>query len=285
MSCEPTTCPGQITTPHTFTDVLLKIEHVSLTLGGNQILRDVDAEIKDIVRPGCTQGQVVGLLGPSGIGKTKLFDILSGTLEPTSGRVLVTAKATPVRLGMVGVVAQDYPLFEHRKVLSNLVIAGRQAGLSSDQARDKAMKLLDTFSLKNKVNFSPAELSGGQRQRVAIAQQLMCSENFLLMDEPFTGLDPVMKDQACSLITDLAAADELNTIIVVTHELSAAVMVADKLWLMGRDHDEKGEVIPGAKVVKTMCLIERGLAWQQNIGSLPAFAETVRELRELFPSL
>lgn len=274
-----------VATPYTVTDTLLEIEHVSLTLGGNVILRDVNAIIKDIVRPGFTQGQVVGLLGPSGIGKTKLFNILSGELEPTSGKVLVTSKATPVSIGMVGVVAQEYPLFEHRKVITNLIIAGKQAGLSSDAARDKAMKLLDAFSLKNKVNSSPAELSGGQRQRVAIAQQLMCSENFLLMDEPFTGLDPVMKDQACKLITDLAAADELNTIIVVTHELSAAVMVADTLWLMGRDRDDKGEIIPGARIVKTVDLIERGLAWQPNIGSLPAFADVTRELRELFPSL
>ena len=137
-------------TPYTLKDVILQIKNVSLTLGGNVILRDINATIRDIVRPGFTQGQVVGLLGPSGIGKTKLFDILSGTLEPTSGQVLVNAKSEPVKLGMVGVVAQNYPLFEHRKVLGNLLVAGKQAGLSEDAARDKAMKLLEVFSLTHK---------------------------------------------------------------------------------------------------------------------------------------
>jgi polar amino acid transport system ATP-binding protein/sulfate transport system ATP-binding protein len=274
-----------VPTPYELKDTILQIEHVSLDLGGTTILRDVNAEVKDIVRPGCTQGQVVGLLGPSGIGKTKLFDILSGTLKPTVGRVLMTAKAVPVKMGSVGVVAQDYPLFEHRKVIGNLMVAGRQAGLTEDQARAKAKKLLEVFMLKSKEDSYPASLSGGQRQRVAIAQQLMCSEHFLLMDEPFTGLDPIMKDQACKMITDLASADELNTILVVTHELSAAVMVADTLWMMGRDHDAKGDIIPGARVVSTIDLIAKGLAWQPNVASLPAFADVVRELRELFPSL
>ena len=109
--------------PYEFKETLLRAADVSLTLGGNRILRDVNLEIKNIVRPGLNQGQVVGLLGPSGIGKTRLFRILAGMDAPDTGSVLITAEGRPVERGMVGVVAQNYPLFAHRSVLGNLLVA------------------------------------------------------------------------------------------------------------------------------------------------------------------
>jgi ABC-type sugar transport system ATPase subunit len=91
---------------------LIKVENVSLILGGNQILKDVNAEIKDLIIPGQTIGQVVGFLGPSGIGKTKLFEVMAGLINPTSGQVLINGK--PVKVGDLGVVQQNYPLFNHQ---------------------------------------------------------------------------------------------------------------------------------------------------------------------------
>jgi NitT/TauT family transport system ATP-binding protein len=105
---------------------ILKAENVSVTKGGVQILRDVNLEIKDIVRPDKVAGQVVGLLGPSGIGKTSLFRIMAGLEPPDTGRVLIGEEGKPVQRGMVGVVAQHYPLFAHRTVLGNLTVAGRR---------------------------------------------------------------------------------------------------------------------------------------------------------------
>ena len=97
------------------------------------------------------------------------------------------------------------------------------------------MALLKEFELEDKFNLYPAQLSGGQRQRCAIIQQILCSEHFLLMDEPFSGLDLLMLEKTCELITKVADMDDLNTIIVVTHDVTAACSVADHLWLMGRD--------------------------------------------------
>src|SRR5689334_14366365 len=90
---------------------ILQVNGVSLTLGGRCILRDVNLEIRDIRRTGQTVGQVVGLLGPSGIGKTRLFRIMAGLDQPTSGTVLIGEDNSPVERGKMGVVAQDYPLF------------------------------------------------------------------------------------------------------------------------------------------------------------------------------
>ncbi len=264
---------------------ILKIDHVSLSYGDKVILRDVNAEIRDIVRDDCVQGQVVGFLGPSGIGKTQLFRIIAGLHQPTSGQILVNSTLTPVKAGMVGVVAQSYPLFENRTIFSNLMVAAKEREKSHEAAHEKVMTYLRRLNMEDCAQLYPAQISGGQRQRIAIAQQLLCSEHFLLMDEPFSGLDVVMEAKVCELINEIASLDELNTIIVVTHDVTAAASVADHLWLMGRDHDERGNVIPGARIQETYDLIERDLCWHPGITNSGPFLEFVREVKDRFSSL
>jgi polar amino acid transport system ATP-binding protein/sulfate transport system ATP-binding protein len=270
---------------HEYGPVILRVENVSLALGGNPILRDVDLTVRDLRRPGMVSGQVVGLLGPSGIGKTRLFRIVAGLDQPDKGRVLIGEKAVPVERGMVGVVAQNYPLFSHRTVIDNLAVAGRQAGLDRKAAQAKAESFLKRFHLEDRGRLYPVQLSGGQRQRVAIAQQFMCSEHFLLMDEPFSGLDPLAVDRVAELISEVAGMHELNTIVVVTHDIPAAIEVADTIVLLGRDRDEKGNVIPGARVQEVYNLIERGLAFRKGITTTPEFLELLREILARFPTL
>ena len=270
---------------HEYGATILKASDIWLTLGGNLILRDVDMEVRDIRRPGRATGQVVGLLGPSGIGKTRFFRILAGLDAPDRGQVLVGERQVPVERGMVGVVAQKYTVFQHRTVLSNLLVAGAQGGLSRTQARDKAMSFLKRFNLEPQAHRYPSQLSGGQQQRVAIAQQFMCSEHFLLMDEPFSGLDPIAVDRVAELIAEMATLHELNTIIVVTHDIAAAMEVSDTLWLMGRDRDEKGNVVPGARIQETYDLVERGLAWRKGVNTTPEFMDLLREILARFPGL
>jgi ABC-type nitrate/sulfonate/bicarbonate transport system ATPase subunit len=264
---------------------LLKIENVSLEYDGVPVLKDVSAEVRDIVVPGKVKGQVVGILGPSGCGKTSLFYIIAGLHKPTSGRVTVNGFDRPVRAGEVGVVAQSYPLFEHRSVLGNLMLGAMQKEHDAKTAREKVMALLREFELDDKFNLYPAQLSGGQRQRCAIIQQILCSEHFLLMDEPFSGLDLLMLERTCELICKVADMDDLNTIIVVTHDVTAACSVADHLWLMGRDRDGNGAPLSGSRIVKEYNLIERDLCWHPNIITTTKFTDFVREVKEEFRRL
>jgi polar amino acid transport system ATP-binding protein/sulfate transport system ATP-binding protein len=268
-----------------YEETLLKIQGLSHAYDGKPVLRDVNLEIKNLTRPDCIQGQVVALIGPSGMGKTTLFRLLAGLDKPQTGVILAGKEQKPVRRGTVGVVAQNYPLFAHRTVMGNLLVAGKQVGLKGAAAREKATDLLKRFGVDEQATKYPSQLSGGQRQRVAIAQQFMCSENFLLMDEPFSGLDVLAQEAVIRFIHEMAAHDELMTFILITHDITAALQIADTVWVLGRDRDASGNPIPGARIRATYNLVERGLAWRPNISAMPEFMQVRQEIRDLFPSL
>lgn len=270
-------------------ETLLKIDNVSQVFGENVVLREINAEVKNIVRtdrPDIKQGQVVCLLGPSGVGKTQLFRIMAGLSNPTSGSVLLGPEGRPVARGEVGVVFQNYPLFNHRTVLHNLMIAARKAGMKKKEAKERSIELLQRFNLAERANYFPAQLSGGQRQRVAIAQQIICSRYFLLMDEPYSGLDLLMKETVSELILQVSTMHEFNTIIVTTHNIADSLVIADTIWILGLERDlATGNFIPGARIRQEIDLVSQGLAWQPNIKALPQFRDTVFEIEQLFRDL
>jgi polar amino acid transport system ATP-binding protein/sulfate transport system ATP-binding protein len=272
-------------TPYQLAETLLKVDGVNLNLGGKQILRDLHLEVRDIKRPGMAYGQVVGLLGPSGMGKTRLFRILAGLDKPDSGTVLIGEEQEPVKRGWMGVVAQNYPLFQHRNVMGNLLLAGKLSGLNATQAEEKAKAILEQFELSDHHDKYPSQLSGGQRQRVSIAQQFMYEEEFLLMDEPFSGLDFNAITRVSNFIGNMVRGNDQRTVIIVTHDISAAMCVCDTLWLLGRDSDGQGGHIPGARIQKVYNLIDYDLAWHENVSSQPEFFHLLSEVRQEFSRL
>lgn len=259
---------------------LLTVEGLNLSYGDKVILRDVSLHVDNITRPGVSQGQVVALLGLSGSGKTQLFRCLAGLQEPTSGHVRLRSEKVPVKAGQVGVVQQAYPLLQHRTVWSNLMLTLHRHREKSDKMIAEADRLLKHFGVFEKKSSYPAELSGGQRQRVAIIQQLLCANHFLLMDEPFSGLDVMAKQRVFDTIRAVSTADEYNTLIFTTHDLEAAVALADEIWVIGA---EQGKL--GSTVIKRIDLAARGLAWTPNIDRHPLYFQTVLELKDLFATL
>ncbi len=265
-------------------EVLLSIKEVSLRLGEVQVLEKMSCEIRNRRRPNLTTGQVVGLLGPSGVGKTRLLRIIAG-LDTADGGEVRGLKGKVIKQGSVGVVFQNYPLLRHRTVASNLEIAGAAMGLSSAAAKLRRRELLERFGLADRGRFYPAQLSGGQRQRIAIAQQLMVPKHLLLMDEPFSGLDPVALVHLLKLINEVAHMDDLNTVVLVTHDTTSALIASDTLFLLGRARNEKGHLVGGANIQATYDLVERGLAWQPDIEAHPEFGALEREIRVRFKEL
>lgn len=261
---------------HTKQERLLSIEGLHLHYGPKVVLRDVNLHIDNIVRPGVQQGQCVALLGPSGVGKTQLFRCIAGLNLPTTGTIRLDAlEGKAPAAGDIGVVQQAYPLLNHRTVWSNLMLAAKRSQQTHDPV-DHATELMEHFGISDKRNAYPMELSGGQRQRVAIIQQLLAADNFLLMDEPFSGLDVASKSRVIETVKRVTTTHEHNTVIFTTHDLEAAVRLADEVWVLGREEGKEG-----ATVIERVDLISRGIAWHPDVDSHPLFFPTVKHLYDL----
>ncbi|WP_426492049.1 ATP-binding cassette domain-containing protein [Hymenobacter sp. 102] len=269
-------------TPYFYKSPVLTLDKVSLTLNGETILRDISAQVLDVCRPGMSQGQVVGFYGRSGMGKSVLCRLMAGLLPPSSGEVLVGEAQQPATPGAVGFVQQHYPLFNHRTLLDNLLVAAARRYPNPAEARRQAEEYLERFQLTPHRAKYPAHLSGGQRQRAAIAQQLLCSDHLILLDEPFSGLDVAMIDEVRKIILEVTTLDELNTVVIVSHDLATTTALSDRLWLLGQERDAAGQLLPGATISPQhqYNLAEMGLAWHENVEAEPEFVRFVEHLKE-----
>src|SRR5581483_296686 len=161
-----------------------------------------------------------------------------------------------------------------------------RAGMKKDEAKEKALRYLDEFNLVRQGMAWPVQLSGGQRQRVAILQQLMQDRHFIILDEPFSGLDPVNITNVINIINRIANEHTLNTFIIITHDVTSALTISDHVYLLGRERDAGGQPIPGSRVMKEYDLIAEGIAYHPDIEDLPRFAEIRKEIKLVeFPKL
>lgn len=261
-------------TTHTKEDVLLKVDKVNLEFPGKKVLRDVSFEIHDIRRPDVLQGQVVSLLGRSGIGKTQLFRIMAGLKHPTSGAVLINKEQQPVKAGDMGVVPQNYYLFEWRKVrkIFDLAVA-KNPFLKEGERKGVIDHYVDEFGLREHLDKYPMQLSGGQRQRVSIIQQLINGSNFLLLDEPFSGLDIISVRKVIEVLRKISISDEMKTLIIVSHDLASSLAISDCALILAKEEGKEG-----ATITHNIDLIARDLCWKENIKEEKAFQDLVAEI-------
>ena len=145
---------------------------------------------------------------------------------------------------------------------------------------EKAEPYLDDFDLREHLDQYPSQLSGGQKQRLAILSQVLCSSHFIILDEPFSGQDPVMKQKACETLIRVSRFDEFETLIIITHDIPNAVWVSDTLLLMGKEKDHNGKFKPGSTVFKPYSLADCGLAWQEeDVCRTKEFKDLVDEIQ------
>lgn len=269
-------------------EILLEAKGLSLSYGNKCILTDIHFSIRDIVRPGLQQGQVVSLVGRSGIGKTQLFRLLSGLQKPTAGSILIHERKPaelsggvievwrqrPVQPGDMGVIFQNYYQFGWRTVRQSLLLAARKnpglAGREEETIREYAAR----FDITDVLSHYPSQLSGGQQQRVSIIQQLLKGSDFLLLDEPFSGLDICVLDKVTELLQQVSLSDELKTLIIVSHDIATTVAISDTVFILGRAANGEGSTL-----VREIDLIERGLAWRNDLRRDPVFLETLDEIK------
>jgi len=182
--------------------------------------------------------QVVVVVGPSGSGKSTMLRCVNGLEHATRGNIYiegidVTHKATDINKvrEKVGMVFQSFNLFPHLTALKNVTLAPLKVkNMSTDQANETALALLDKVGLKDKSDAYPAHLSGGQQQRVAIARALAMGPDVMLFDEVTSALDPELVSEVLDTMKDLAL--EGMTMMVVTHEMGFAKEVGTRLIFM-----------------------------------------------------
>ena len=184
------------------------------------------------------RGEVVVIIGPSGSGKSTLLRSLNLMEIPTSGQILFRDQdmmAKKVDLDAcrqkIGMVFQHFNLFPHMTILKNMTIAPmRVLKVPEEEARERAMKLLERVGLADRANAYPDQLSGGQKQRVAIVRALCMNPDLMLFDEPTSALDPEMVGEVLEVMKELAG--EGMTMLVVTHEMGFAKEVGSRVIFM-----------------------------------------------------
>ena len=193
-------------------------------------------------------GEVMCLIGPSGSGKSTFLRCVNHLEKITAGRLYVdgdfvgyrekdgtlyeiSEKDASLQRQNIGMVFQSFNLFSHRTALENIIEAPIHIkGIKPEDAKTKAMQLLDQVGLAHKANAYPVQLSGGQQQRVAIARAVAMDPKLMLFDEPTSALDPELVGEVLRVMKDLASGG--MTMIVVTHEMGFAREVADKVVFM-----------------------------------------------------
>jgi ABC-type nitrate/sulfonate/bicarbonate transport system ATPase subunit len=256
-------------------EVLIEVKDVNLSYD-KQILRDIHFKIHNITRPGMSQGQVISLIGRSGIGKTQLFKVIAGLIQPNTGTVLIGLDQHPVVAGEVGIVAQNYILFNHRTVIENLRLAMKHSSITiNDKEKDDViMDYAQKFDLAEHLKKFPMQLSGGQRQRASIIQQALTGNNFILLDEPFSGLDALMIDRVMELLVRVSTLHELNTLVIVSHDVENSLAISDTAFILARQNG-----VEGATITETLDLIEMGLAWNPEIRENKNFQHLVSQIK------
>ena len=213
-------------------DAILEVRHLSKSFGINEVLRDIDFD----VRP----GDVTSIIGASGSGKSTLLRCINLLETPTSGDVIyhgesvVTGKVNANKYrAKVGMVFQSFNLFDNMTVLKNCMI-GQMKVLkrSAEEAEANAMKYLERVGMAPYIKAKPRQISGGQKQWVAIARALAMEPEVLLFDEPTSALDPEMVGEVLAVMQQLAK--EGMTMLVVTHEMAFARDVSSQVVYMNQ---------------------------------------------------
>ncbi len=204
----------------------LRIQDVTHRFGSQFALESVSLELP--------RGQILALLGPSGSGKSTLLAAIAGLIQPTSGEVWLGGEALthlPPERRDLGMMFQDYALWPHMTVMQNIAFPLRQRGIPAQQVRERVEQALAQVELTGFEDRYPAELSGGQQQRVALARAVVAEPRLLLLDEPFSALDPETRSAVRAEIRLLLRRLGVTTVLV-THDREEAFELSDQVAIL-----------------------------------------------------
>lgn len=244
---------------------MLKLEHIKKSYDGHTILGDINLEIND--------GEIVSILGPSGSGKTTLLNLILGLTDADSGKIIFDGQdltKVPMEKRGFNIVFQDYALFPNFNAYENIVY-----GLKNNpdiSTKEEVEELIHLLGLEKHLDKKIEQLSGGQKQRVALARTLVMKPQILLLDEPLSALDGVIKESIKERIKTIAKEFNLTTIIV-THDPEEALTLSDRVLIINKgaisQYGQPSEIIhaPSNAFVKEFILNQLEIK-RNNIFSL-----------------
>jgi NitT/TauT family transport system ATP-binding protein len=211
------------------------------------------------------QGSIGAIIGPSGCGKSTLLSVLAGLNKNYHGEVLLHGKP-PHESNETALILQEYGLLPWKSVWDNVKLGLQIKGISSEETTKRAEEILSKLDLLHLKRRFPIQLSGGQRQRVAIARSLILQPELLLMDEPFSSLDALTREEMQDLLLDIWKDTRL-TILIITHNIEEAVFLGQKIFVMS---SSPGQIIRE---------LENPLAGDYSARGKMEFLEMSNELR------
>ncbi|GGD76578.1 sulfate/molybdate ABC transporter ATP-binding protein [Paenibacillus nasutitermitis] len=213
----------------------IEVRGLNKQFGDFQAVRDVSFDIE--------KGRLIGLLGPSGGGKTSILRMLAGLEQPSSGDIVFHGKRVndlPPQERGIGFVFQNYALFKHMTVYDNIAFGLKVKKQSKEAIRERVMTLVELTGLKGFEHRLPHQLSGGQRQRVAFARALAPEPQLLLLDEPFAAIDAKIRSELRTWLKEMIERVGITSIFV-THDQDEAIEVADEIMIINKGRlEQKG---------------------------------------------
>ena len=209
--------------------IMLELRNLRKSYGSNQVLNDISLDLPDC--------EIVSVLGPSGWGKTTLLNVILGITDITDGQIIFNGEdisEKPMEQRGFNIVFQDYALFPNLNAYKNITYGLKNNPNISTQ--EEVEGLINLLNLNEHLDKSINQLSGGQKQRVALARTLVMKPKLLLLDEPLSALDGVIKESIKERIKTIASEYKLTTIIV-THDPEEALTISDKVLILN-----KGEI-------------------------------------------
>lgn len=214
---------------------LLSVRGVSKSFEDGKIINHISLELRE--------GEIVSLLGVSGVGKTTLFNIIAGLSEPDEGSVWLDGEDITGMPGKVSYMLQKDLLLPYHNILDNVALPLRIRGMKKKEAREKAASYFQAFGLEGTQRKYPAQLSGGMRQRAALLRTYLFSEKVALLDEPFSALDMLTKQSVHEWYLSIMEKIKLSTLFI-THDIDEAILLSDRICLLTGKPGEITKEIP-----------------------------------------
>lgn len=215
----------------------LKATNITKSYNNCNVIQNVNINLDE--------GEIVSLLGVSGVGKTTVFNILSGLVKPDVGKVFLKDKDITGIPGNVSYMLQKDQLFEFKTIIDNISLPLIIKGIKKEEARSIARSYLDKFGLENYEKSYPKQLSGGMRQRAAFLRTYLFSSEVALLDEPFSALDPFTKYNMYRWYLDIIKDIRLSTMFI-SHDIDEAILLSNRIYIMAGN---PGEIVAEIKII------------------------------------